>query len=115
MNANELIIEVLAPVNIPIFPDVCDNKTDEYLVFNYADEHYDNYSDNMPENSYTQFQLHYFVRGKSPLNNRKKICRLLLNAGFDVSPGPIYYEEDTKYRHATISIGIDSCCKLEGE
>ncbi len=107
MSINETIISVLSPLEIPVFPDVCEEKNDEYIVFNYTDESYEGYSDDVPECSYPQLYVHYFVRGKSPLATRNQICKLLVTAGFDVTPGPIMYETDTKYHHAVISVGKD--------
>lgn len=113
MNVNEVITTALAPLKIPIVPDFYEGDADEYVSFNYTNEFPANFSDNVPENDYAQLQFHYFVRGKSPLAVRKRIRVLLHKAGFDVSLGPINYENDTKKYHCVISAGIDGVAELE--
>ena len=113
MNVNNLVIEALRPCNLPVSPDFYDGDDDEYITFNYANEYPTNFGDNVPENDYSQLQIHYFARGKNPQSKRREIRKLLFKAGFDVSLGPINYESDTKKYHCVLEAGIDSVTNLE--
>lgn len=115
MNVNELIIAALSSLHIPVEPDVYEENEEEYVVFNYTDDAFENHCDDAPESEYITLQVHYYVRGKSPLNTRKRIIKLLYRYGFDVTPGPILYETKTKYRHAVISVGLNCVADLKGE
>lgn len=106
MNVNELIKSTLSPTGLCVAPDKERNGEEEYIAFNYTGESFENFSDNKPENDYTSLQLHYFTHG-NPHKTKKQIASLLFNAGFDVSIGPIDYEEETKIYHVTFDIGID--------
>lgn len=113
MNVNDIVTDTLKQTKLPIYPDFYEGEKDEYITFNYANDYTSLYSDNTPEVDYVQLQIHYFVRGKSPHAARKKIRSLLCKAGFDVSLGPINYENDTKKHHCVISAGIDGIAELE--
>lgn len=111
MNVNALIKKTLAPTKLPVYADFAREKNEEYIVFNYVSEPYDNFSDNAPENDYTSLQLHYFTK-KNPHSAKKEIAELLFDAGFDVAIGATSYEEDTKYNHTVYDIGIDGVVDL---
>lgn len=106
MNINKLIINTLSPTGLRIVPDKERDGEGEYIAFNYTGESYENFSDNEPENDYTSVQVNYFTSG-NPHTIKKKIIALLFKAGFDVSVGPILYEDETKMYHVTIDAGID--------
>ena len=106
MNVNKLIKDTLSHIRLPVVPDKERDGEGEYIAFNYAGEEFENFSDNEPENDYTSLQVHYFTHG-NPHKIKKRIAYLLFKAGFDVSIGPILYEEDTKTYHVTFDVGID--------
>ena len=113
MNVNKKILSALDSLKIPIFTDVCEENLDEYIVFNYSDEYPDAFSDNYPEYDIVSLQVHYYLRGRNPHTVRDKIGKLLYNAGFDVSLGPILYEADM--RHCVIEIQTDEPLNYESE
>ncbi len=112
MNINDKIINTLSSLKVPIFTDVADTKSDEYIVFNYADEYFGDYSDDLPETDTAVMQIHYFVKNKNPHTVRSSIVDLLIKAGFGVSIGGITYEDDTGYRHCVISAQYTADTKL---
>lgn len=106
MNINQLIKDTLSPLGLRVVPDKERDGEGEYIAFNYTGESLENFSDNEPENDYTSLQLHYFTP-YNPHKTKKKILTLLFKAGFDVSVGPIDYEEETRLYHVSFDIGID--------
>lgn len=106
MNVNKLINNALKRTGIPVHSDVEDNGDEEYIIYNYVSEPFENFSDNIPENDYTNLQLHYFSK-KNPHATKKRIANLLFTAGFDVAIGATVFETDTKYYHTVMDIGID--------
>ena len=115
MNVNKKIVSALDSLKIPIFTDVCEENLDEYIVFNYSDEDPDAFSDDYPEYDIVSLQVHYYLRGRNPHTARDKIGKLLYNAGFDVTLGPILYEADTNMRHCVIEIQADEPLDYESE
>lgn len=116
MNVNQKIKNALAPLKIPIFPDVCDDDTlTQYIVYNYADEYPELFSDDEPEESTVSLQIHYYVRGANPHPVRSRIAALLAKADFDVEPGPIFFENETKFRHCVLTAQIAESIENESE
>lgn len=106
MNVNSIVIAALASLSLPVEPNVYEDKAEEYIVFNYADERPVLYMDDVDELDETTIQVHYFTRG-NPQTNKKAIRKALRAAGFTIISTSEFYEDDTKYTHIVVEAWIE--------
>lgn len=83
MNVNQLIIDSLASMNLPVVCGTYEGAATEYIAFNYADERPAIYNDDVDELDETTVQVHYFTTA-NPQTNKKTIRRLLRAGGFSI-------------------------------
>jgi len=104
MNVNPILQQAFADFDIS--PAVKDNPSDEYLVYNYADEHPVLRADDSDLLDNTSIQLHFFTRN-DPQQMKQEMRRRLRNAGFTIQSTFQYYEDDTKYHHVVVEAWIE--------
>ncbi len=106
MNAGEMLLQALKPVGLPVYPTVYQGKGDEFIVFVLADERPDMCGDDEQITEICAPDIHLFSR-QDPTGKKKRIRRLLRQAGFTVTGTTELYEKDTRYHHVIISAEID--------
>lgn len=106
MNIKERLIKTLQPVSLPVYPTVYQGKGDEFIVFVLADERPDMCGDDEQITEICAPDIHLFSR-QDPTGKKKRIRRLLRQAGFLVTGTTELYEKDTRYHHVIISAEID--------
>lgn len=82
MTINEITIQALKPLSIPVWPDESKAETDIYCVFNY-DEVPGLFANNSPQVIIYNMMVHLFCpQGHNSIAMRKQIRTLLKQAGF---------------------------------
>jgi len=110
MNVNQLIINTLSPLDIPIEPDVYTGDSDKWITFNYADDRGGLFADDGPTCDIVSMQIHLFTPlDFDYLNLKETIRSLLYIAGFSYAKISTIYEDDTKLRHTIFE------CEKESE
>ena len=109
MSINELVINTLKPLNIPITAIQNSIKNDKYIVLIPLYETFDVYADNKPTIEIQEVQLAIYCKGNY-LALKKQITTLLIDAGFIITNSKyIEYEEDTKLHHYVIDTAVEFC------
>lgn len=81
MSVNQLILDTLASLGIPVVPDRYTGEESRYCVFNYNTAPAD-YGDDDPKHERYLIQVHLFAPiGENILEIRRKVKRLLHGAG----------------------------------
>lgn len=106
MNVNPIIIGALSPLGLPVVPNVYEGDSEEYIVFNYADERPIISGNDTDLIDRTTIQVHYFTKS-NPQQNKKAIRRLLRAAGFIIISTDEFYEDDTRFTHVVVEAEID--------
>lgn len=110
MNVNPLLMSLSEKMDVPVFPDFCDNMSlDRYIAFNYISEKGARFGDNKVISEITQVQVHYFMRDRSVQQEKMKLRQCLTELGFKHSVGAELYEEDTRLNHIVI------ICEISGK
>lgn len=113
MNVNPLVMAALAPLKLPIFPNVWrarrkdETPPDSYFVFDYEDERPLLMVGDVQAADVTYFRVHLFTRSADVQAMKKETRRALRLAGFSVCATAEFYEVDTKYTHIVVSLCID--------
>jgi hypothetical protein len=113
VNVNPIVITALAPLGLPVSPNVYTGTATDYITFNYADERPEVYADDTDILDSTTIQVHYFEKKKTApdvphIQTRKKeIRKALRSAGFSIQSTQELYESDTGYTHVVVYAWID--------
>lgn len=114
MTVNKRIIDALNPLGIPVTADFFGDGGEEYITFNYVTDKGALYADDEPEADVAEMQVHYFLPAtKNYLENKKKIRKALLEAGFTWPDVTVLMEPDQKTRHLTFECEIENEEELE--
>ena len=114
MTVNKRIINALSPLGIPVTADFFGDGKAEYITFNYVTDKGALYADNEPVADVAEMQVHYFLpTTKNYLENKKKIRKALLAAGFTWPDVTVLTEPDQKTRHLTFECEIENEEELE--
>lgn len=114
MTVNEKIIQALEALKIPVTSDFFGGKQEEYITFNYADDRAVFSADDGPEEDVAYMQIHYFLpAGKDYLENKRKIRKALLKAGFTYPDATVLMEPDNRTRHIIFECEIENDYEME--
>ena len=114
MTVNKRIIDALSPLGIPVTADFFGDSEEEYITFNDVTDKGALYADNEPVADVAEMQVHYFLpTTKNYLENKKKIRKALLAAGFTWPDVTVLTEPDQKTRHLTFECEIENEEELE--
>lgn len=105
MNVNPLVISALAPMNMPVEPNVYEGVKENYITFNYADERPALNADDEDILDETIVDIHCFTKS-DPQSHKKAIRRYMRTAGFSIMDTQELYEDDTKYTHIVVTCAI---------
>lgn len=112
MTVNQILIDALSPLGIPVTPDFNGGGAKEYITFNCVDDSGAVFGDDAPILDVALMQIHYFLPlNKDYLGTRKKIRRRLFEAGFTF-PEVEELTEETK-RHIIFECEIENNYEME--
>lgn len=94
--------------SVPVYPNQCSDPSDEYIVFNYADERPDFWADDEDLYDLTTVQVHWFTK-RNPQAKKKALRYFLKQRGFSILSTQEFYENDTKLNHIVVE------CEISGE
>lgn len=104
MNINPVVTSALAPIGLPVEPNVY-TGTGDYITFNYVDERPALNADDKDIMDATIVDIHCFTKG-DPQAYKKTIRRRMRAAGFSIVSTQELYENDTKYTHIIVTCAI---------
>ena len=107
MKSDEILQETLEQTGIPVKPYEYKGTKPEYIVFNEEDERCTASADDRPQAVSVWWQVHLFAPETSGYRAMKRrIRRLLLEAGFTVREAATLREEETGTMHVVISCNM---------
>ena len=121
MTTEKKIQAALSPIGLPTALDFYDPETDPdnldgsqpdaYIVYNLADQRPASWADDQPDTDTEVWQVHYFSRLST--NLIREIRRFLREAGFTIQSINKLYENDTKYKHAVLTVSVLSASETQ--
>ncbi len=103
MGSEEILIEALKEINLPVKYYEYNGIKEEYIVYNEEVMQLTNYADNTPMNQVSWWQVHIFTPRDGAFRiHREKVKEALIKNGFTLSEITTLYEKDTKTIHVVI-------------
>lgn len=110
MSINELIINTLKPLAIPVsVNEGIDMNSESYVTIIPLYDGLDVFADNKPSIEVSEIELAVYSKGNY-LKLAKDITALLIDAGFTITNRKyLEYEKDTKLHHYIIDVAMEFC------
>lgn len=116
MTVNEKIVQTLSSFGLPVTTDFSGGGANEYFTFNYADDRATDFGDDEPQHVVAYMQIHYFgPMEKDYLSFKKKVRRVLFNAGFTYPEVTDASVTADKIRHLVFECDIENDYELSEE
>ncbi len=107
MKSEDLLKKTLEETGLPVKPYEYKGAKPEYIVYNEEDERCTAYRDDRPEGVSVWWQVHLFTPSQADYREMKRrIRKMLLDAGFGVGAVRTLYEKETGTAHVVISCNI---------
>lgn len=113
MNAYEAAFAALSPLEIPVCPDAYDGTEPIYITYNYADDHGDDFGDNIPSCNVVTLHVHLFMpfsengRRKNYLSWKPLIRDLLMQAGFTYPDVTVLTDQSANITHLVFTADFE--------